>query len=107
MSAFDNHAPAGLEVARSRYDVPVQQGIEVVPSQHNIPYKSDDAKELYTPESPPKKRRICGLSFVAFWTLIAILAVVILGAAIGGGVGGGLAARNKNTSNAASNQPER
>jgi hypothetical protein len=37
-------------------------------------------------EKIERRRRICGLSARAFWVLVALLTVLVIGAAVGGGV---------------------
>ncbi|KAL4877844.1 hypothetical protein BJY04DRAFT_121273 [Aspergillus karnatakaensis] len=82
-----------------RHD-PRWDGLEVVPHQEKQIHIIEDGKEaVYTPPGMPaieagqntKQSRICGLRRVVFWSALALLAVVIIGAAVGGGVGGALA----------------
>jgi hypothetical protein len=62
-------------------------GKEYVPPQ---PSSSIEALR----DSPPRNdRTIYGLSARAFWSLIAIIAILVIGAAVGGGVGGSLATK--------------
>lgn len=61
------------------------------------PEKSGDLPEVVPPRAGPRKR-ICGLAPRLFWILIAVTAVVVLGAAVGVGVGVGLAVSNRSQS---------
>ncbi|RDW74552.1 uncharacterized protein DSM5745_07214 [Aspergillus mulundensis] len=48
-----------------------------------------------------RKRRICGLSPVVFWSVCALLVLVVIGAAVGGGVGGALSKNSDESSDEA------
>lgn len=53
-----------------------------------------EQKEVYIEDDSRKARkRICGLSPLVFWLVVAI-AVLVVGGAVGGGVGGSLASKN-------------
>lgn len=49
-----------------------------------------------------RRKRTCGLSPRTFWVLLAILFLIVVGAAVGGGVGGSMAAGNHRKAQAAS-----
>ncbi|KAK4890522.1 hypothetical protein LTR27_010803 [Elasticomyces elasticus] len=50
--------------------------------------------EPHQKERPNSTRRICGLSLMAFWALIVVVTIVVVGATVGGGVGGSLASKS-------------
>ncbi len=74
----------GLETA--------QPGKEVVTSNGVLEYygKDYEGKEIGAPVAP--KKRICGLSRRAFWIVLGVAIVIVIGA-VGGGVGGALAGK--------------
>ena len=95
----------GLEVAPS--DAPIAKGpefpdLQVAPSDAPIVYTVDHSELEVATEVAEVERstedygkvlkpnRICGLSVVTFWLLLA-LGIIIIGAVVGGGVGGSLA----------------
>ncbi|KAK3667324.1 hypothetical protein LTR22_001840 [Elasticomyces elasticus] len=61
--------------------------------------QSQQQLEPHSKELPYSTRRICGLSLMAFWALIIVVSIVVVGAAVGGGVGGSLASKSGSHNN--------
>lgn len=98
----NNQSAQGVPYVAPQYD----SGLEVVPSTKDPALTStfyppsgypqtdagtwDNVSSL--PQYPQQPRLICGLRRTTFWLLVALAALIVVGA-VGGGVGGSIAAK--------------
>src|SRR5205814_1250069 len=60
----------------------------VAPKQNPVPTAISEAIEPAIASAGPLRRRLGDMNVLTFWLLIAVAAIVIIGASVGGAVGG-------------------